>query len=74
MITREMKISEILKKYPLTLEVFVRISPHFKKLENQILRKALASRVNVEQINLTLIWRKIRQLGSHICEGKGEKF
>ncbi|MGB9664384.1 MAG: DUF2249 domain-containing protein [Ignavibacteria bacterium] len=49
MITKEMKISEILKKYPQTLEVFVRISPHFKKLENKILRKALASRVNVEQ-------------------------
>jgi len=49
MITKEMKISDILNKYPETLEVFVRISPHFKKLENKLLRKALASRVNVEQ-------------------------
>lgn len=49
MITKEMKISEILNKYPQTFEVFVKASPHFKKLENKILRKTLANRVNVEQ-------------------------
>lgn len=49
MITSDMKISEILNKYPQTLEVFVKVSPHFKKLENKILRKTLASRVNVIQ-------------------------
>lgn len=49
MITREMKVSEVLKKFPETLEVFIETSPHFKKLENKFLRKALASRVTVEQ-------------------------
>lgn len=49
MITTNMKISEILNKYPQTLEVFIRVSPHFRKLENKFLRKALASRVNVIQ-------------------------
>jgi hypothetical protein len=49
MITRETKTSEIVEKYPQILEVFVKISPRFKKLKNKILRKALASRVNVEQ-------------------------
>ncbi|NPV11169.1 MAG: DUF2249 domain-containing protein [Ignavibacteria bacterium] len=49
MITKEMKISEILKLYPETLQIFLKMSPHFKKLENKILRKALAGRVNVEQ-------------------------
>lgn len=49
MITGEMKISEVLRKYPHTLEVFVKVSPHFKKLENKFLRKALAGRVNVNQ-------------------------
>lgn len=49
MITSDMKISEILNKYPQTLEVFVRVSPHFKKLENKLLRKTLASRVNLQQ-------------------------
>ncbi|MFN3694234.1 MAG: DUF1858 domain-containing protein, partial [Ignavibacterium sp.] len=49
MITGNMKISEILNNYPQTLEVFIRISPHFRKLENKFLRKALASRVNVIQ-------------------------
>ena len=49
MITGNMKISEILNNYPQTLEVFIRVSPHFRKLENKFLRKALASRVNVIQ-------------------------
>lgn len=49
MITKEMKISEILNKYPDTIKIFIKISPHFKRLENKILRKALASRVNIEQ-------------------------
>lgn len=49
MITGEMKISEILNKYPQTLEVFVKTSTHFRKLENKFLRKTLASRVNVIQ-------------------------
>ncbi len=49
MITEQMKISEILNKYPQTLEVLLKFSPHFKKLENKFLRKTLASRVNVIQ-------------------------
>ncbi|MFA3781493.1 DUF2249 domain-containing protein [Melioribacteraceae bacterium 4301-Me] len=49
MITKEMKISEVLSAYPQTLNIFVSVSPHFKKLNNKILRKALASRVTVEQ-------------------------
>jgi uncharacterized protein (DUF2249 family) len=49
MITGDMKVSEILNKYPQTLDVFIRFSPHFRKLENKLLRKTLASRVNVMQ-------------------------
>lgn len=49
MITKDMKISEVLSKYPDTLNVFIQISPHFKKLNNKVLRKALASRVTVQQ-------------------------
>lgn len=49
MITNDMKISQILRDYPELIAVFVRISPHFKKLENKFLRKTLASRVNLNQ-------------------------
>ena len=49
MITKEMKISKMLAEFPQTLEVLIKVSPHFKKLENKILRKALAGRVTVEQ-------------------------
>lgn len=49
MITKDMKISKMLSSYPQTMEVLIKASPHFKKLENKILRKALAGRVTVEQ-------------------------
>lgn len=49
MITKDIKISKLLAVYPQTLEVLVNFSPHFAKLKNKILRKTLASRVNVEQ-------------------------
>lgn len=44
-----MKVLDVLNKYPETLDVFISISPHFKKLQNKILRKAIASRVTIEQ-------------------------
>jgi uncharacterized protein (DUF2249 family) len=49
MITRDMKISKLLEEYPGSLEALIRVSPHFRKLENKMLRKALAGRVTVEQ-------------------------
>ncbi len=49
MITKDLKISKMLSEYPQTFEVLIKASPHFKKLENKILRKALAGRVTVEQ-------------------------
>jgi uncharacterized protein (DUF2249 family) len=49
MITKDMKVLDVLNKYPETLEVFIETSPHFEKLKNKFLRKALASRVTIEQ-------------------------
>ncbi len=49
MITKDIKISKLLKEYPGSLEVLLKASPHFSKLENKLLRKALAGRVTVEQ-------------------------
>lgn len=49
MITKDLKISKMLDQYPGTLEVLLKASPHFKKLNNAFLRKTLAGRVNVEQ-------------------------
>lgn len=48
-ITKDMKISKMLTLYPHTLNVLLKASPHFKKLKNKILRKALAGRVTVTQ-------------------------
>jgi uncharacterized protein (DUF2249 family) len=49
MITKELKISQLLKDHPEMLEVLVRVNPHFEKLRNKVLRKALAGRITVEQ-------------------------
>ncbi|HWP83201.1 MAG TPA: DUF2249 domain-containing protein [Bacteroidota bacterium] len=49
MITKDWKVSKVLEEYPQTLEIFVAATPHFKKLRNPLLRKALASRVTVLQ-------------------------
>lgn len=49
MITKDMKVSQVLADYPETIKVFLQISPHFKKLNNKVLRKTLASRVTIQQ-------------------------
>jgi len=49
MITKELKISRLLKEYPDSLSVLLKTSPHFGKLQNKLLRKALAGRVTIEQ-------------------------
>src|SRR5690554_436452 len=49
MITKEIKISRLLEEYPDSLNVLLNISPHFSKLQNKLLRKALAGRVTLEQ-------------------------
>ena len=62
-----MKISKLLTEYPQTLEVLVNFSSHFTKLNNKILRKTLASRVNVEQaaeiagVNLVLLLNELNK-------------
>ncbi|MBI3112221.1 MAG: DUF2249 domain-containing protein [Ignavibacteriales bacterium] len=49
MITKEWKVDAVLSACPVALEVFVAASPHFNKLKNALLRRALAPRVTVEQ-------------------------
>lgn len=49
MITKDLKISRLLKEYPQSLDILLKSSPHFSKLQNKLLRKALAGRVTVEQ-------------------------
>ncbi len=49
MFTKDLKISKLLAQYPQAIDVLIKVSPHFRKLKNPILRKALAGRVNVEQ-------------------------
>jgi uncharacterized protein (DUF2249 family) len=49
LITPDIKVSKLLKKYPETLSVLLETSDHFKKLNNPLLRRTLAPRVTIEQ-------------------------
>lgn len=47
-ITKETKISEIIKKNSKAIEVIASVNRNFKKLENPFLRKLFASRVSIK--------------------------
>jgi len=47
-ITKDTKISKILKENSKAIEVIARINANFRKLQNPILRRSLATRVSVE--------------------------
>jgi uncharacterized protein (DUF2249 family) len=49
MITKDIKIARLLKEFPEALEILISINPHFEKLRNKVLRKALAGRITLEQ-------------------------
>jgi uncharacterized protein (DUF2249 family) len=49
MITKDLKISKLLREYPDTLDILLKLSPHFSKLQNKFLRKTLAGRVTIAQ-------------------------
>ena len=48
-VTPNMKVAEVLKRYPQLLEVLVAQSPHFSRLKNPILRRLQARLVTVAQ-------------------------
>lgn len=49
MIYKEMKVSELLDRYPGLLPVLAGYHPHFARLRNRVLRKLMAPRVTLEQ-------------------------
>jgi uncharacterized protein (DUF2249 family) len=48
-ISADTKISELIKMNPAAIDVIAAINPHFRKLQNPILRKLLASRVTIAE-------------------------
>lgn len=71
MIAKDIKISKLLKDYPGSLEILLKVSPHFSKLQNKLLRKALAGRVTIEQaasiagVNLDYLLSELNRSGSN---------
>lgn len=75
MVTKDIKISKLLKEYPGSLEVLLKASPHFSKLQNKLLRKALAGRVTVEQaasIAGVDLGDLLQELNNSVVSGSGK--
>ncbi len=76
MITKTMKISKMLIDYPQTIDVLLETSPHFSKLKNKVLRKALAARVNVQQaaaiagVDLSTLLYRLNKSANPIAESQ----
>ncbi|MBI3015929.1 MAG: DUF2249 domain-containing protein [Candidatus Tectomicrobia bacterium] len=78
MITKEMKVSELLERYPELLPVLAGYHPHFGRLKNRVLRKLMAPRVTLEQaarmagVDLAdLLLTLKKSLGGVPCHGEG---
>ena len=73
-ISRETKISSILKANKQALDVIAEINPHFRKLRNPILRKVLAARVDIQTaakiggVDVQIFFNKLSEIGFEIVE------
>ena len=48
MITKDMRVSELLEQYPQAMDVLLKTSAHFQKLKNPLLRRFVAPRASIE--------------------------
>ena len=70
----------MLKDYPGSLDVLIKVSPHFQKLQNKLLRKALAGRVTVEQaasiagVDLNILLSELNNLHENQTKENVQKF
>lgn len=79
MISKDLNIARMLKLYPQTLEVLLKASPHFQKLNNAFLRKTVARRVNIEQaaaiagVNSKELIMSLNDAVEHNCHNIADK-
>ena len=68
-VTRNTKISRILRENKLAVETIASINPHFKKLNNPVLRRVLAPRVTVKdaakigKVSVNEFLQKLKEIG-----------
>ena len=71
-ITKDTKIESILKENELAIKTIASINPHFKKLNNPILRKVLASRVSVQdaakigKVSINTFLQRLEEIGFEV--------
>ncbi len=71
-IDQNTKISTILKENPDAIDVIAGINKHFRRLQNPILRRALAKRVSIKDaaniggVSVELFLRKLQEIGFEI--------
>lgn len=80
MVRPEMKVAEVLRRWPELLQVFLEASPAFQKLKNPLLRRTMSNLVTVAQAAriaaLTpeeLVERLNRALGLEVSQGPREE-
>ena len=79
LVTKNTKISQLIKEKPQVVDVIASINKHFKKLKNPILRKVLASRVTVEDaakvggVSLQFFFEKLMEVGFEIDYENGKQ-
>lgn len=75
-VTRNTKISRILRENKLAIETIASINPHFKKLNNPVLRRVLAPRVTVTdaakigKISADEFLQKLKEIGFDVVFDK----
>lgn len=75
-ITKDTKIASILKENELAVKTIASINPHFKKLNNPILRKVLASRLSVQdaakigKVSINVFLQKLEAIGFEVAYEK----
>lgn len=73
-INEHTKIAQLLKAHPKAMETIISISPRFKKLENPILRKMLASRATIAMaakiagVSKEIFYQNLQPLGFEVAE------
>jgi uncharacterized protein (DUF2249 family) len=72
LITRHTRLSHLFRHYPALLEVMMAQSPHFERLRNPLLRRALTPVTSIEQA-ARIAGLDIEQLVETLCRAVGQR-
>lgn len=77
-VSKNTKISELIKENKAAIEAIASINAHFKKLRNPLLRKILASRVTIDdaarigKCEVAVLFKKLEEIGFEVEQSASE--